>query len=142
MKPVGVGITPAVDDAYISFIEQGFFRFHYRIKPELFPGFQQLVFFQSKCWPGPIIDIISVGDDGIQPIVATGLSCDGINIDAGKDILIADEPDSCADAVNKLLEDKELAEKLAQNGRAKVEKHYDWESKANKLEKIFQRAVK
>ncbi|RKX27173.1 MAG: hypothetical protein DRP47_06960 [Candidatus Zixiibacteriota bacterium] len=76
------------------------------------------------------------------PIVATSLSCEGINVAPDEDILVADTPVQFAEAVIKLLMDRKYAAKLAQAGRKKVLKQYDWESKAQALEQLFERAIK
>ncbi|OGC81988.1 MAG: hypothetical protein A2W07_03725 [candidate division Zixibacteria bacterium RBG_16_43_9] len=76
------------------------------------------------------------------PIVATSLSCVGIEVSPGEDILIADDINGFVKAVVRLLQDESLRKKLAEKGRKKVVEKYDWESKAEMLEKIYVRAMK
>ncbi|MEA2030940.1 MAG: glycosyltransferase [candidate division Zixibacteria bacterium] len=76
------------------------------------------------------------------PIVATSLSCEGIDVSPDEDILVADTPVQFAKAVIKLLRDREYAAKLARAGRKKAIEQYDCESKAQALEQLFERAIK
>jgi len=75
------------------------------------------------------------------PLVATQLSCDGINVQNEEDFLIADTSAAFARAVVRLVRDKELRDKLVRSGRDKVVRQYDWNSKARALEEVFERAV-
>jgi len=75
------------------------------------------------------------------PLVATSLSCEGINVAPDKDILVSDEPSDFAADVLKLINDRQLSDNLARAGREKVLAEYDWESKARALEDQFVRAV-
>ncbi len=76
------------------------------------------------------------------PIVATSLSCEGIEVSPGEDILVADDIQGFVKAVVRLLEDESLRKKLAEKGRKKVVERYDWESKAEMLERVHLRAIK
>jgi glycosyltransferase involved in cell wall biosynthesis len=60
------------------------------------------------------------------PIVSTSIGAEGIAVRDGKDILIADTPDTFAQAVVCLLRDPMLGERLRQNGRRWVEERYNW----------------
>ena len=71
------------------------------------------------------------------PVVATSLSCEGIEISPEKDILVADKPESFAEQVVRLLSDREICDKLARNGRRKVEERYSWDSRAMMLGGLF-----
>jgi glycosyltransferase involved in cell wall biosynthesis len=77
-----------------------------------------------------------------KAIVATSLSCEGIEVSPGEDIVIADDAYGFANAVVSLLRDDSLRKKLVERGRKKVVEKYDWESKAEMLEKVYQRAIK
>jgi glycosyltransferase involved in cell wall biosynthesis len=71
------------------------------------------------------------------PIVATGLSCEGINVEPGADIVVADSPRQFADAVVTLAADSEARRRLAENGRRKVEAQYSWEAAADQVERLL-----
>ena len=60
------------------------------------------------------------------PVVSTTIGAEGLHYRAGHDILIADNPADFAAAVNAILADRALAQRLAAAGRATVEQHYDW----------------
>ena len=74
-------------------------------------------------------------------MVATSLSCEGIEVAPGEDILVADTAEQFARQTVKLLRDKELREKLARNGRKKVEEKYSWESRCDILEDTFKKIM-
>jgi len=76
------------------------------------------------------------------PVVATSLSCEGIEVAPGEDILVADTAEQFARQTVKLLKDKELRDKLARNGRVKVEEKYSWESRCDILEETFIKVLK
>ncbi len=60
------------------------------------------------------------------PLVSTALGAEGIpEIEHGRQLLLADTPQTFAAAVNRLLEDRELAARLATAGRELAER-YDW----------------
>jgi glycosyltransferase involved in cell wall biosynthesis len=60
------------------------------------------------------------------PVVSTTLGAEGLDLEPGRDLLIADEPVALAGAIGRLLDDDALCRDLARNGRETVEKRYDW----------------
>jgi glycosyltransferase involved in cell wall biosynthesis len=58
---------------------------------------------------------------------------------AGRDILVADDPESFAKEVIRLLRDKDLRKEIAENGRKLVEKRYNWPSIVNHLDSVYKR---
>lgn len=75
------------------------------------------------------------------PLVATGLSCEGIEVSPNEDVLVGNTPSEFADQVMKLIEDRLLAKRLSDAGRKKVLERYDWESKAKALEAIVEKGL-
>jgi glycosyltransferase involved in cell wall biosynthesis len=67
------------------------------------------------------------------PVVTTSKGCEGINVQNGQHLLIADSPSAFADAVVKLLTDTKLPEHLASNARCLIEESYSWEKCVQKL---------
>jgi glycosyltransferase involved in cell wall biosynthesis len=61
------------------------------------------------------------------PVVSTSLGCEGLAVTDEVHLLIRDEPEAFAQAVLQLLFDRELQQKLRQNGRELVEQAYDWQ---------------
>ncbi|KKM84496.1 hypothetical protein LCGC14_1298560 [marine sediment metagenome] len=72
------------------------------------------------------------------PIVSTTLGAEGIPVVNEEHILIADEPKHFANAIVRLLKDKKLASKLAQNCHHLVSQHNSVESLAVEAEKILE----
>ncbi len=60
-----------------------------------------------------------------KPVVATTIGAEGLTLQPNEEIVIADEPDTFAQACARLLEDTELRTKIAKSGRAAVLKHYE-----------------
>jgi glycosyltransferase involved in cell wall biosynthesis len=59
------------------------------------------------------------------PVVTTSLGCEGLKVTNEHDVLIADTPEQFSTAVVRLLNDRDLASRLASNGRRLVESQYD-----------------
>jgi len=60
------------------------------------------------------------------PIVSTSIGAEGIDVQDGENLLIADTSDAFADAVLRILQDPTLGEHLRTNGRRWVQEQYDW----------------
>lgn len=71
------------------------------------------------------------------PIVTTTLGCEGIAVEHGKHVLIADSPLEFAQAVSRILEDRDYADALGCNGRALVESIYDYRAACRPLELLY-----
>jgi glycosyltransferase involved in cell wall biosynthesis len=87
---------------------------------------------------GMRVKILNAMAQGI-PIVSTTLGCEGIEVVPGENILIADEPADFADAVLRLLNEADLAAKLAAGGRHLAEKKYDYRHACRSLDDIYAR---
>jgi glycosyltransferase involved in cell wall biosynthesis len=68
------------------------------------------------------------------PVVSTTLGCEGLGLRDGHDLLVADEPESFAASIERLLRDDELCLSLARRGRETVEANYDWRRIGDLLE--------
>jgi polysaccharide biosynthesis protein PslH len=78
--------------------------------------------------------------DGWQwalPIVSTTIGAEGLEIRPGENILIADDPESFATAVLRLLADPQLAQRLRQNGRQWVEERYNWRTVYRQFDAVY-----
>jgi glycosyltransferase involved in cell wall biosynthesis len=60
------------------------------------------------------------------PVVSTAAGCEGLELRDGREILIRDEPEGFAEAIDRLLTDDTLCAQLASAGRDAVEHRYDW----------------
>jgi glycosyltransferase involved in cell wall biosynthesis len=75
------------------------------------------------------------------PVVATPAACGGLVAAAGEHLLVAQDGDDVAAAVERLLDDRELASRLGCAGRRYVEAHHDWQRVGRDLEDIYRDAV-
>jgi len=71
------------------------------------------------------------------PVVATTLAAEGLDLQSGRDVLIADTASALAVASVKLLKDKSLQEKLASAGEKIVRQGYSWDTIAKHLDKVY-----
>lgn len=62
------------------------------------------------------------------PVVATSKGAEGLAAEPGRDVLIADTPQSFAQAVLRLLQDAALRDTIRQNARNMVANRYDWQA--------------
>ena len=62
-----------------------------------------------------------------KPVVATSIGCEGLEAIDGENILIRDDPKAFAQAIVSVLEDRQLARRLGEGGRARVEQRYSWD---------------
>ena len=60
------------------------------------------------------------------PVVTTRKGAEGLDVKHGLNILIADTPDEFAENINKLLNDPDMQQKLANNAYQLVQEKYEW----------------
>lgn len=72
-----------------------------------------------------------------KPVVSTSMGAEGLDVDDGRNILIADSPEQFAKNVGKLLDDPTFGHELAEDGRKLVEKRYGWNRLALKLDRFL-----
>jgi glycosyltransferase involved in cell wall biosynthesis len=70
-------------------------------------------------------------------IVSTSIGCEGIDVEHGKNIFIADDPGDFAKCVVDLLSNDGLRFSIAEAGRKLVEEKYDWDIIGNDLAKMI-----
>jgi polysaccharide biosynthesis protein PslH len=75
------------------------------------------------------------------PVVSTQKGAEGLNLNAGRDVLIADRPADFAEAVIRIMDDKLLREKLGSQGCETVRRIYDWEIVGEHLNKVLENMV-
>lgn len=71
-----------------------------------------------------ILEAMAIG----TPVVATSKGAEGLLVQNGKHILIADEPAMFAQHVIKILRDKKLSASLSSNAMDLVKEKYDWKN--------------
>jgi glycosyltransferase involved in cell wall biosynthesis len=69
-----------------------------------------------------ILDSMALG----LPVVSTSLGCAGLAIEDGEQLLIRDDPVAFAEAIDELLSDRSLWQRLRRNGKIAVEERYSW----------------
>jgi len=70
------------------------------------------------------------------PVVASPAAFNGINAEAGRDVLVADDPESFSRGVVSLLYDPLLRDRHAAAARTCVERNHDWARILNGLERL------
>jgi sugar transferase (PEP-CTERM/EpsH1 system associated) len=70
------------------------------------------------------------------PVVASPAAFNGINAEAGRDVLVADGPESFSRSVVSLLDDPLLRDRHAAAARTCVERNHDWARILNGLERL------
>jgi O-antigen biosynthesis protein len=72
-----------------------------------------------------------------QPVVATDVAVEGMHLEAGRDVLVADSAEDFAAAVLRLYEDEALWQQLSANGLANVERHFSFDSARAAVQRMF-----
>lgn len=75
------------------------------------------------------------------PVVATSLAAGGLCAVSGRHLLVADDAQTFANAVLRLLSDSALADGLARHARTLVEQSYTWRISAMAVEALWQDAA-
>lgn len=83
-----------------------------------------------------IIEALAKG----KAVVATRLAAEGLSFLDERHLLIADGPAAFGDAVLRALRDPALRARLGAEGRAQVEREYDWSRVVSALEGLYVRA--
>ena len=71
------------------------------------------------------------------PIVSTTIGAEGIAVENGMDVLIADTASDFAEAVIRLLKSPELRQSLAENGRRTVVQKYNWRTIYTQWDEVY-----
>jgi glycosyltransferase involved in cell wall biosynthesis len=85
---------------------------------------------------GMRVKILNALSQGL-PVVSTRLGCEGIAVQDGQHILIADTPEDFARATLRLLQDQSLADTLGRNGRQLVQSKYDYRTACRPLDDVY-----
>jgi glycosyltransferase involved in cell wall biosynthesis len=84
-----------------------------------------------------IVEAMAMG----KAIVSTTLGAEGIEAVPGRDILIEDQPEAFADAVNRLLAEPTVAAGVGQSARQVAVERYAWSAAAEALEGFYRRIL-
>ncbi len=72
-----------------------------------------------------------------KAVVSTSLGCEGLSVVPEQHLLVADEPETLAQAVIRLLRNAEERHSLAAAGRVLVEGQYSWDQCGDRLQHIL-----
>jgi len=75
------------------------------------------------------------------PIISTSIGAEGIAVRDGENILIADTPNTFAQAVVRVLQEPMLGERLRENGRRWVQERYNWRRVYARWDEVYQRLI-
>jgi glycosyltransferase involved in cell wall biosynthesis len=80
-----------------------------------------------------IVEALSKG----KAVISTRLGAEGIDVEHEKNILLADDPESFAKAVSRVLGDPELRQRLGREGRKLMEERYSWRTITGDLVEFY-----
>jgi len=72
-----------------------------------------------------------------KAVVSTSIGAEGLGVEHGKNIILADGPESFANAVKKVFKDDELRKSLENEGEKLVKEKYDWSVVAVGLKEVW-----
>ncbi len=73
-----------------------------------------------------------------KPVVATALGAGGIDVETGRDIILAEDPMAFADAVSRLLRDAGMAAAIGNAARNTIKERYDSDTLARGLLRFYE----
>lgn len=74
------------------------------------------------------------------PVVTSRVGAKGLNIESGKELVVADDMEDILGGVAKILSDASYRMRLVAGARSKVEKEYSWDSIALGLDRVWKHA--
>ncbi|HYR62340.1 MAG TPA: glycosyltransferase [Actinomycetota bacterium] len=84
-----------------------------------------------------IVEALGMG----KAVISTTVGCEGLAVNSGEHLLVADDPDSFAGEVVRVLSDPQLARRLGAAGRALAVREYSWTRSGARLEELFRRVT-
>jgi glycosyltransferase involved in cell wall biosynthesis len=76
-----------------------------------------------------------------KPIVSTSIGAEGLPVEPGKEIVLADTPETFADAVVKLINQPNVADEIGQRAAAKVRQNFGWDKVAESFAAICESRI-
>ena len=71
------------------------------------------------------------------PVISTRIGAEGLNLTAGRDLIVTDGHEGMADAIVEGIREYEELRDTAEEGRRKVLARYDWGPLADKLDEVW-----
>ncbi|HXF69747.1 MAG TPA: glycosyltransferase family 4 protein [Thermoflexus sp.] len=72
-----------------------------------------------------------------MPVVSTSIGCEGLRAHHGENLWVADSAEAFAAAILNLLQDPDLARRIAEGGRRTLQEHYDYRHALKPLEQVY-----
>jgi len=85
-----------------------------------------------------ILEALAMG----VPCVSTSVGCEGLRVEHGRHVWVADGPSEFAEGVERLLTDAVLRKRLAEAGRKLVVEEYDWKQLGAKLADLYEEVLR
>lgn len=104
--------------------------------PQVFWKHSRVFVVPLRAGGGMRVKILDAWARGM-PVVSTTIGAEGITYQDGENILIADTPQAFAEAIMRLLMDEDLASQIGRNGRAAMEKNYNWRTKYKAWDEVY-----
>jgi glycosyltransferase involved in cell wall biosynthesis len=83
---------------------------------------------------GKILEAMNYG----LPVVTTAVGAEGIGLNSGENVMIADTAEAFAEAVLELYEDEAAWNRLCRGGRRHVEEHFSQDALRNTVDEVMQ----
>ena len=84
-----------------------------------------------------ILEAMAMG----KPVISTSIGAEGLDVEDGRNILLADMPEDFNRHIIELFQNNEKRSKLAKAGRKLVEEKYDWSKIAKELERAWRKVA-
>lgn len=81
-----------------------------------------------------ILEAMALG----RPVVSTSIGCEGLHVEDGVHLEVADEPAEFAQRVIRLLRQRERRDAIVAAARQRVEERYDWPILAGRLRAVYE----
>jgi glycosyltransferase involved in cell wall biosynthesis len=92
----------------------------------------------GKGFRGKILEAMAMG----IPVVSTRLGAEGLALQDGDNIMLAENPKEFIRSIEQLFQDEELRHRIGINGRRLVEENYSWQKGVEILEGVLERLVR
>lgn len=76
-----------------------------------------------------------------KPVIATPLSFEGLDVRPGKDVLVAEDAMEFVKQIGRLLNNREVAQRLGEEGFNLVRERYSWSARGQALEAALMKTV-
>ena len=76
-----------------------------------------------------------------KPVISTTVGAEGLNVNDGEELLLADTPEDFAKAAVRVLQEPAFARQLGMKGAQRVREHYGWNKVAEEFNSICRSAL-